>query len=161
MKLPHSAVTYALVGAMVLALSACGATNTATQSTSQTATSAANSTTTPVASATAASSPAAAADSNMFGGPIYSGQPALAATAALIDAGGGAQHFSFQTALVSMLGEDTVNAEVAKLTKQYSADDVTGFIGSYVNVSGLSAAGVAAVSVPSPVSELARPPLAR
>lgn len=128
MKLPHSAVTYALVGAMVLALSACGATNTATQSTSQTATSAANSTTTPVASATAASSPAAAADSNMFGGPIYSGQPALAATAALIDAGGGAQHFSFQTALVSMLGEDTVNAEVAKLTKQYSADDVTGFI---------------------------------
>jgi len=64
----------------------------------------------------------------MYGGPVYDGEPALAATAALIDAGGGAANFSFQAALVSMLGEETVNAEVAKLTKQYSAEDVTGFI---------------------------------
>ncbi len=118
MKFTRSAFTYVLAGAMVLALSACGASATATQSASQAAA-------TPAA--TAADSPAVA-ESNMFGGPIYSGDPALAATAALIDAGGGAANFSFQTALVSMLGEDTVNAEVAKLTKQYSADDVKGFI---------------------------------
>ncbi len=65
---------------------------------------------------------------NWFGGPIYTGEPALAATAALIKAGGGADNFSFQTALVSMLGEKTVNAEVAKLTKQYGAEEVKGFV---------------------------------
>lgn len=65
---------------------------------------------------------------NWFGGPVYSGEPALAATAALIKAGGGAEKFSFKTALVSMLGEKTVNGEVEKLTKQYGADQVKGFI---------------------------------
>ena len=65
---------------------------------------------------------------NWFGGPIYTGEPALAATAALIKAGGGADNFSFQTALVSMLGEKTVNAEVEKLTKQYGAEEVKGFV---------------------------------
>ncbi len=117
MKFPHSLATYALAGAMVLGLSACGATSDAAQRSASEAAA-----TTPVDSSPHES------ESNMFGGPIYSGDPALAATAALIDAGGGANHFSFQTALVSMLGEETVNAEVAKLTKQYSADDVKGFI---------------------------------
>lgn len=86
--------------------------------------------TTEVASAPAPASTAAAAATGMnwFGGPIYSGEPALAATAALIKAGGGADNFSFQTALVSMLGEETVNAEVAKLTKQYGAEEVKGFV---------------------------------
>jgi hypothetical protein len=111
---------YALVGAMVLALSACGASSdAASQSASATAATSA---------AASAHSEAPAAQTNMYGGPVYDGEPALAATAALIDAGGGAANFSFQTALVSMLGEETVNAEVAKLTKQYSAEDVTGFI---------------------------------
>lgn len=67
--------------------------------------------------------------SNWFGGAVYSGEPALAATAALLKAGGGAEKFSFKTALVAMLGEKTVNAEIEKLTKQYGADQVKGFIG--------------------------------
>ncbi|MGH8403517.1 MAG: hypothetical protein ACRESO_08975, partial [Gammaproteobacteria bacterium] len=78
----------------------------------------------------AAPAPAAQAGSgtNMFGGPVYSGAPALAVTAALVKAGGGAENFSFAKALVSMLGEKTVNAEVAKLTKQYGKDEVHTFI---------------------------------
>ena len=66
---------------------------------------------------------------NWFGGPGYKGKPALAVTAALVSAGGGAKDFSFSKALVAMLGEKTVNAEVAKLTKQYGKQDVDGFIG--------------------------------
>lgn len=54
---------------------------------------------------------------NMFGGEVYIGEPALSVTVALIQAGGGADNFSFAKALVHMLGEDTVNAEVAKLVK--------------------------------------------
>jgi hypothetical protein len=68
------------------------------------------------------------ATTNWFGGPIYSGEPALTATAALVKAGGGADDFDFAKALVSMLGEKTVNAEVAKLTKQYGKDNVDNFI---------------------------------
>jgi hypothetical protein len=70
----------------------------------------------------------AAAPTNMFGGEVYQGEPALAVTAALIKAGGGADDFSFAQALVSMLGEETVNAEVAKLTQQYGEEDVKTFI---------------------------------
>ncbi|MGH8113372.1 MAG: hypothetical protein ACREPL_15880 [Rhodanobacteraceae bacterium] len=65
---------------------------------------------------------------NWYGGPIYHGEPDLAATAALVEAGGGAEHFSFQKALVAMLGEKTVNAEVAKLTKQYGKQEADGFV---------------------------------
>ncbi|MGH7488450.1 MAG: hypothetical protein ACREMY_23060, partial [bacterium] len=118
MKFTHSVGTIALVGAMVISLGGCGASTGASQ---QPASAAAS-------QAPAGSSQAPAADVNMFGGPIYSGDPDLAATAALIDAGGGAESFSFQTALVSMLGQDTVNGEVAKLTTQYGATDVKGFI---------------------------------
>lgn len=70
----------------------------------------------------------ASAQTNWFGGPIYNGQPALPVTAALVKAGGGPQHFEFSQALVSMLGKKTVNAEVAKLTKQYGQKDVTDFL---------------------------------
>lgn len=65
---------------------------------------------------------------NWYGGPAYLGPPSLKATAALVKAGGGAENFSFSQALVSMLGEKTVNAEVAKLTKQYGKKNVQGFI---------------------------------
>lgn len=68
---------------------------------------------------------------NRYGGPSYDGAPALAATAALVKAGGGAEHFSIATALTSMVGAKTVNAELAKLTKQYGKEEVdrwvTGF----------------------------------
>lgn len=56
---------------------------------------------------------------NRYGGPVYNGAPALPVTVALVVAGGGPQHFSLVTALNHMLGKATVEAEVAKLTKQY------------------------------------------
>ncbi|HET6726128.1 MAG TPA: hypothetical protein VFH85_09000 [Gammaproteobacteria bacterium] len=61
---------------------------------------------------------------NMFGGPAYLGAPNLELTAALVKAGGGPEHFSTVKALTSMLGAKTVNAEVAKLTKQYGSESV-------------------------------------
>jgi hypothetical protein len=68
------------------------------------------------------------AGNNWFGGPTYTGQPDLAATAALVKAGGGAENFDFAKALVAMLGEKTVNAEVEKLTQQYGKEDVDNFV---------------------------------
>lgn len=68
---------------------------------------------------------------NMYGGPVYSGAPALQVTAALVEAGGGAGHFSLAQALTSMLGADTVNAEVGKLTKQYGKQNVTDWISAF------------------------------
>lgn len=89
---------------------------------------------------------------NMFGGPIYTGEPALAVTAALVKAGGGAEHFSFASALVSMLGEETVNAEVAKLTKQYGEEEVNTFIsGMDMAIGfGLKRASEAGIIMPEP-----------
>lgn len=89
---------------------------------------------------------------NMFGGPIYTGEPALAVTAALVKAGGGAENFSFATALVSMLGEETVNAEVAKLTKQYGEEEVNTFLGGMDMAIGfgLKRASEAGVVMPEP-----------
>ncbi|WP_286828773.1 MULTISPECIES: hypothetical protein [Kordiimonas] len=65
---------------------------------------------------------------NMFGGAAYVGEPALAVTAALVEAGGGVEDFSFANALVTMLGEETVNAEITKLTEQYGTQEVHTFI---------------------------------
>lgn len=78
--------------------------------------------------ASMASTMAGDSATNWFGGPIYSGQPALAATAALVEAGGGAANFKFSTALVSMLGQKTVDAEVAKLSKQYGKQETEAFV---------------------------------
>lgn len=109
-----------------------------------------------------AATPAMAADAapaaqkqtliNMFGGPAYMGDPALDVTAALVKAGGGAEHFSFATALVSMLGEDTVNAEVKKLTEQYGKDEVDTFITGmdYAVASALKNATKLGISLPNP-----------
>jgi malonyl CoA-acyl carrier protein transacylase len=58
-------------------------------------------------------------DMSRYGGPAYMGKPALAVTSSFVAAGGGAAKFSTAKALVSMLGESTVSAEVAKLAKQY------------------------------------------
>jgi hypothetical protein len=60
----------------------------------------------------------------MFGGQAYLGAPNLKLTAALLRAGGGAEHFSTAKALTSMLGKKTVNAEVSKLNKQYGQKKV-------------------------------------
>lgn len=108
-----------------------------------------------------ASGAALAADNNgpmanWFGGPIYHGAPALTVTAALVKAGGGAADFKFSDALVSMLGEKTVNAEVAKLTKQYGKTAVTKFInGMTFDVKdGLKRATKAGVKLPAAPKEL-------
>jgi hypothetical protein len=93
---------------------------------------------------------------NWFGGETYLGAPALDVTAALVKAGGGADNFSFSTALVSMLGEKTVNAEVAKLTKQYGHESVTNFINgmTFAVNDGLKRATEAGVTLPAAPADL-------
>ncbi|MDE1887490.1 MAG: hypothetical protein KGI32_05075, partial [Gammaproteobacteria bacterium] len=105
----------------------------------------------------------AGSGTNMFGGPIYSGAPALNVTAALVKAGGGAENFEFSTALVSMLGEKTVNAEVAKLTKQYGKDEVNTFLTgmTYAVKDGLKRATEAGVKLPAAPADLHGVALAR
>ena len=58
-------------------------------------------------------------DMSRYGGPVYTGAPALNVTASLVAAGGGPAHFSIATALTSMVGAKLVTGEVGKLTKQY------------------------------------------
>jgi hypothetical protein len=93
---------------------------------------------------------------NWFGGETYNGAPALNVTAALVKAGGGASDFSFSKALVSMLGEKTVNAEVAKLTKQYGKKDVDDFINgmTFAVKDGLKRATEAGVKLPAAPADL-------
>ncbi|MGH8296955.1 MAG: hypothetical protein ACRETZ_15880, partial [Steroidobacteraceae bacterium] len=99
---------------------------------------------------------AAAATTNWYGGPVYDGAPALQVTAALVKAGGGAQHFSFAEALDSMLGPSTVKQEVAKLQRQYGEAEVTGFIKrmNYVVTDGLKRATEAGIQLPPAPSAL-------
>lgn len=87
-----------------------------------------------------------------FGGPVYSGPPALNVTSALVAAGGGAAHFSTATALVSMVGKDTVDAEVGKLQKQYGKDAVTQWLAvfDYAVSDSLKHATAAGVKLPAP-----------
>jgi hypothetical protein len=66
-----------------------------------------------------------------FGGPVYTGAPALNVTAALVMAGGGPANFSTATALTAMVGKATVTAEVAKLSKQYGAAAVTQWLKTF------------------------------
>ena len=93
---------------------------------------------------------------NWFGGESYTGAPALNVTAALVKAGGGASHFTFSKALVSMLGQKTVNAEVAKLTKQYGHENVTNFINgmTFAVNDGLKRATEAGVKLPAAPADL-------
>ncbi|MGH8121262.1 MAG: hypothetical protein ACREPT_00640 [Rudaea sp.] len=120
--------------------------------------------------AIAADAPAAAPASGMyassmnwFGGVTYSGAPALDVTAALVKAGGGPSEFTFSKALVSMLGENTVNAEVAKLTKQYGHENVTNFINgmTFAVKDGLKRATAAGVKLPAAPADLQGEKLAR
>ncbi len=93
---------------------------------------------------------------NWFGGESYMGAPALDVTAALVKAGGGAENFDFSKALVSMLGEKTVNAEVAKLTKQYGAENVKQFVDgmTWAVKDGLKRATEAGVTLPAAPADL-------
>lgn len=93
-----------------------------------------------------------AAGMNWFGGPVYSGPPALDATAALVKAGGGPDNFSFAAALVSMLGQEAVDKEVASLNARYGETPVKTFIAGmdYAVKQGLKRAGEAGVTLPAP-----------
>lgn len=63
-------------------------------------------------------------DMSRYGGPVYSGAPALAVTASLVKAGGGPARYSTAKALTAMVGPQLVKAEVGKLTKQYGKASV-------------------------------------
>lgn len=102
-------------------------------------------------------------DMNWWGGPIYTGKPALKATAALVRAGGGAENFSFSQALVSMLGQKTVNAEVAKLTNQYGQKNVQNFISGmdFAVKDALKRATQEGITLPQAPADLKGPKLAK
>ncbi|MBW7924493.1 MAG: hypothetical protein H3C59_07085 [Burkholderiaceae bacterium] len=110
-----------------------------------------------------ASGSMAAEAMNWFGGPVYDGPPTLGATAALVKAGGGPGNFTFPKALVSMLGEKTVNAEVAKLNKQYGEKDTKAFLDgmTYAVKDGLQRATEAGVTLPSAPPDLKGTALAK
>ncbi|MCD6673259.1 MAG: hypothetical protein LT106_10410 [Burkholderiaceae bacterium] len=110
-----------------------------------------------------ASGSMAAEAMNWFGGPVYDGPPALGATAALVKAGGGPENFTFPKALVSMLGEKTVNAEVAKLNKQYGEKDTKAFLDgmTYAVKDGRQRATEAGVTLPSAPPDLKGTALAK
>ncbi len=81
-------------------------------------------------------------DMSRYGGPVYTGKPALAVTASLVKAGGGPDNFSIATALTSMVGAATVNAEVGKLTTQYGKAKVGTWI-TVFNFAVTDALGIA------------------
>lgn len=93
---------------------------------------------------------------NWFGGAAYNEAPALEVTAALVKAGGGASNFDFATALVAMLGQETVDAEVAKLTKQYGKTATENFIKgmTFAVNDGLMRATEAGVKLPAAPADL-------
>ena len=91
-----------------------------------------------------------------YGGPIYSGAPALSVTASLVAAGGGPVHFSTAAALTSMLGKATVGAEVKKLTAQYGAANVGQWLKTFDFAVGdaLKIATAKGVKLPAPDPKL-------
>lgn len=91
-----------------------------------------------------------------YGGPIYTGAPALNVTAALVAAGGGPAKYSTAAALTAMLGKATVTAEVAKLTKQYGAAAVTAWLKTFDFAVGdaLKIATSKGIKLPAPDAKL-------
>lgn len=87
-----------------------------------------------------------------FGGPSYKGAPTLAATAALVAAGGGAANYSTATALTSMVGAPTLGKEVAKLNKQYGKARVAQFLKTFdfAVKDSLAIATKAGIKLPAP-----------
>lgn len=91
-----------------------------------------------------------------YGGPIYTGAPALTVTASLVAAGGGPVKFSTATALTAMLGKATVDAEVAKLTKQYGAAATAAWLKTFdfAVTDALKVATAKGVKLPAPDPKL-------
>jgi hypothetical protein len=89
-----------------------------------------------------------------FGGSVYTGSPDLPLTLSMISAGGGPSNFK-TTTLVGVLAGKNADAEVAKLTQQYGADNVKMYLTVFdfvVNdaVKRATEAGVKFPSTPSP-----------
>jgi hypothetical protein len=82
----------------------------------------------PNCKARAASEGKRSEERNRFGGAVYQGAPALEVTASLVMAGGGPENFSIAKALTAMIGEETVKAEVEKLTRQYGENRVNSWM---------------------------------
>jgi hypothetical protein len=99
-------------------------------------------------------------DMSRYGGPVYTGAPALAVTASLVKAGGGADNFSIATALTSMVGPKLVTAEVNKLTTQYGSDKVTQWITTFNFAVGDALKIATADGVTLPNATLSGKPLA-
>jgi hypothetical protein len=64
------------------------------------------------------------AETGTFGGEVHDGDAALQLTAALLQAGGGTEHFSIRAALGRMLGDAATAQELAKLRRQYGPGPV-------------------------------------
>ncbi|HKK26593.1 MAG TPA: hypothetical protein VKB18_00775 [Gemmatimonadota bacterium] len=113
--------------------------------------------------ATAQASQTSGKVNNIYGGEAFTGAPSLGTTAALVKAGGGAESFQIQTALVSMLGKETVDAEVAKLTKQYGQQAVKDWLDGLdlAVADGLKRATEAGVALPEAPDDLTGAALAR
>jgi len=105
-----------------------------------------------IGSAAIADSMSGMALHSRYGGPVYTGAPALNVTASLVSAGGGGDNFSIATALTSMVGADLTNAEVTKLTKQYGKDNVDSWITvfNFAVPDSLDKATKAGVTLPAP-----------
>jgi hypothetical protein len=85
-----------------------------------------------------------------YGGSSYTGKPALAVTASLVQAGGGPAKYSTAKALTSMVGSALVKKEVAKLTRQYGKQKVDSWIkvGDFAVKDSLRLATRAGVKLP-------------
>jgi hypothetical protein len=135
MNLVRTMAGLGLAATMAITLSACGNSGSSSSGTSQTTATVAPAATTAMAGGSMAGAMTKPTDMGKdtmvsgamhgrFGGPVYTGPPALNVTAALVMAGGGPAKFSTAAALTAMVGKATVTAEVAKLTKQYGAMEV-------------------------------------
>jgi hypothetical protein len=142
MNLVRTSAGLGLAAIMAMTLSACGNSGSSSSDTSQTAASAAPAATTALAGGSmggAMTKPTDMGKDTMvsgamhgrFGGPVYTGAPALNVTAALVMAGGGPANYSTAAALTAMVGKATVTAEVAKLSKQYGAAEVTQWLKTF------------------------------
>ncbi|HEY7981041.1 MAG TPA: hypothetical protein VID19_06120 [Candidatus Eremiobacteraceae bacterium] len=142
MNLVRTTAGLGLAAMMAMTLSACGNSGSSSSDTSQTAATAAPAATTAMAGGSmsgAMTKPTDMGKDTMvsgamhgrFGGPVYTGAPALNVTAALVMAGGGPAKYSTAAALTAMVGKATVTAEVAKLSKQYGAAAVTQWLKTF------------------------------
>jgi hypothetical protein len=135
MNLVRGMAGLGLAAALMMSMSACGSSGSSGSDNSQSAATAMPAATTAAAGGAMSGAAMAPSDTGKdtkmggemhgrFGGPVYTGAPALNVTAALVAAGGGPEYYSTAKALTAMVGAATVKAEVAKLTKQYGAAEV-------------------------------------